>query len=234
MAGRLDWLFERPIAHRGLHDLALGVVENTPSAVARAIDHGFAVEIDVQETADGEALVFHDDTLDRLTMESGPVRDRTLTELRRVAMRGAEEPLWTLDECVDLVADRIALVVEIKSLGTCSRDHAARVARRIAERSARAAVKSFDPACVFAARAAAPSTICGLIGEAGSHVGLLEGVDFLSWSLDDLDRPAVTTARAGGLPVMSWTVRSAADQAQALRRADQIVFEGFLPAVQNR
>lgn len=63
----LDGLFERPIAHRGLHDRAKGVVENTASSVARALEQRFSIEIDVQETAEGEAVVFHDDTLERLT-----------------------------------------------------------------------------------------------------------------------------------------------------------------------
>ena len=52
MAG-LDWLIARPIAHRGLHDEARGIIENTPSAIAAAVAADYAIEIDLQVTADG-------------------------------------------------------------------------------------------------------------------------------------------------------------------------------------
>jgi len=66
MAG-LDWLIARPIAHRGLHDEARGIVENTPSAMSAAIDANYAIEVDLHITADGEAMVYHDATLGRIT-----------------------------------------------------------------------------------------------------------------------------------------------------------------------
>src|SRR4051794_2404055 len=66
MKAALDWLTARPIAHRGLHDKAKGVIENTVSAALAAVDAGYAIECDVQLTGDGEAVVFHDFTLDRL------------------------------------------------------------------------------------------------------------------------------------------------------------------------
>ena len=62
-----EWLVARPIAHRGLHDPAAGLIENTLAAADAAIAGGYAIECDVQDTADGEAVVFHDFTLDRLT-----------------------------------------------------------------------------------------------------------------------------------------------------------------------
>ena len=80
------WLTARPIAHRGLHDRAAGVIENSPSAALAAIDKGFAIECDVQLSADGEAVVFHDFELDRLTGEAGRVRDRSAAELAALAI----------------------------------------------------------------------------------------------------------------------------------------------------
>jgi glycerophosphoryl diester phosphodiesterase len=82
---RLDWLTARPIAHRGLHDKAAGCEENSLAAFAAAATHGFAIECDLQLSADGEAMVFHDDTLDRLTAETGPVIDRTADDLQQIA-----------------------------------------------------------------------------------------------------------------------------------------------------
>ena len=62
-----DWLTARPIAHRGLHDRAASRPENTLAAARAAVAGGFAIECDVQLSADGEAMVFHDAALGRLT-----------------------------------------------------------------------------------------------------------------------------------------------------------------------
>lgn len=252
--GSLGWLFERPIAHRGLHDRAAGVVENTASAVARAVEHGYAVEIDVRETRDGEAAVFHDATLSRLTGAEGRVAERTMAELRTLELKGAGDRIWALQDCLDLVAGRVALVVEIKAPWGVEPSFARRVAGIVAARDAAIAVKSFNPHAVRAVRAAAPQLARGVIGEAFAdhdptwrrlgarrrasardirHMRFTKP-DFLSWDIEDLSRPAVVTARAAGLPVMAWTVRDAGQQRRAAHSADQIVFERFLPAAQNR
>ena len=62
-----DWLTARPVAHRGLHDRARGIIENMPGAALAAIEGNFSIECDIQLTADGEAMVHHDDELGRLT-----------------------------------------------------------------------------------------------------------------------------------------------------------------------
>ena len=90
-----DWLVARPIAHRGLHDPAAGLIENTLAAADAAIAGGFAIECDVQDTADGEAVVFHDFTLDRLTSQKGLVRERKAADLAGTALRGAAEGIPT-------------------------------------------------------------------------------------------------------------------------------------------
>ncbi len=76
-----DWIVATPIAHRGLHNAAQGVIENSTSAAQAAIARGFAIECDVQLTADGEAVVFHDFTLDRLTEAVGRVDAMTAAQL---------------------------------------------------------------------------------------------------------------------------------------------------------
>src|SRR5688572_7739748 len=91
-----DWLIGRPIAHRGLHDSKRGVIENTRSAFAAAIASNYSIECDVQLTADSEAVVFHDDTLDRLTLAQGPLITRTAAELKSVAFRSSSDRIGTL------------------------------------------------------------------------------------------------------------------------------------------
>ena len=84
----LAWLTARPIAHRGLHDAAAGVIENTPSAFAAAIAGNYGIECDLQISADGEAMVHHDDALGRLTEGSGRLAAMTAAELKHVALQG--------------------------------------------------------------------------------------------------------------------------------------------------
>jgi len=81
-----DWLTARPVAHRGLHDLARGIVENMPSAARAAVDGRFAIECDIQLSADGEAMVHHDDALGRLTEGSGALLGMTAAELKAVTL----------------------------------------------------------------------------------------------------------------------------------------------------
>ena len=111
-----DWLTARPVAHRGLHDRAHGVIENMPGAIRAAIEGRFSIEVDLQLTRDGEAMVHHDDALGRLTNGSGALRDKTAAELRQVAFRDTPERMMSLADLCTLVGGRVALVLELKQL----------------------------------------------------------------------------------------------------------------------
>src|ERR1700729_2049979 len=91
-----DWLTARPVAHRGLHDRARGIVENMPAAAQAAVDGNFAIECDIQLTADGEAMVHHDDALGRLTEGSGPLLGKTAAELKAVSFKDTPERMMSL------------------------------------------------------------------------------------------------------------------------------------------
>ena len=109
------WLVERPIAHRGLHDSANGVIENTLRAAEAAIAGGFAIECDIQLSADGEAIVFHDETLDRLTDASGPISALSAAEIAKVRIEGSGEPPPTFAAFLAHVAGRTPIICELKS-----------------------------------------------------------------------------------------------------------------------
>ena len=110
-----DWLTARPVAHRGLHDISRGIVENMPAAAQAAIAGHFAIECDIQLTADGEAMVHHDDELGRLTEGSGALLAKTAAELKAVRFKATGERMMTLADLCDLVAGRVPLVIEVKS-----------------------------------------------------------------------------------------------------------------------
>lgn len=248
----LGWLFERPIAHRGLHSRDDGIVENSRSAVSAAMAGGFAIEVDVQMSADGEAVVFHDAVLDRLTHASGPVNAGTAADLRTLPLAGSwhGDRVWTLPDLLSEVAGRVPLVVEIKTQARDGTRLARRTAELLAAYSGRAAAKSFDPRIVAQLRRIAPHLPRGIIGCAfsGSNPEWrtlsapqrfaarhllhwpMTRPHFLSWHVHDLPRRAAGLVRTTtAAPIMAWTVRTSLDQARAAVYADQMIFEGFTP-----
>ncbi|ESR23584.1 glycerophosphodiester phosphodiesterase family protein [Lutibaculum baratangense] len=242
------WLTERPVAHRGLHDRARGIVENTASAVEAAIAGGFAIEVDVQEAADGTPVVFHDDTLERLTHASGPVAALDPSELKAAVFRETADRIQTLDELLEQVDDRAPLVIEIKTDFTGKAAYSARVAERVARYRGRAALMSFDPGAVTAVRLAAPAVLRGITAEGyrtwkprntsrGGRAAmryLAHAVrsrpHFVAYSVDDLPALAPTVMRRlFGIPLLTWTVRTEEQRMRAAEHADQMIFEGFVP-----
>jgi glycerophosphoryl diester phosphodiesterase len=241
-----DWLIARPIAHRGLHDAKRGVIENTRSAFAAAMASNYAIECDVQLTADGEAVVFHDDTLDRLAVAQGPLIARTSAELKQVALRGSTDRIETLADLLAQVRGRVALIIELKSAWNGNVALALRALQVLRSYSGSCALMSFDPDLIEALRCE-PQIPRGIVAERVTrsswqalplarrlelrHLCHWQRTlpDFISFDAGGLPWAPVTQLRAAGLPVVTWTVRSE-DEASAVRRyCDQITFEGFLP-----
>ncbi len=252
MADYLNALMAKPIAHRGLHDRSIGVIENSQAAFLAAVERGYGIECDVQVTRDGEAVVFHDFNLDRLTGESGRVDERTAAALGEISLTQsyAGNAIYPLAKMFDAVAGQVPIVVEIKSRF----DGDLRLTRRVAEivksyPDHPICIESFDPQIVTALRTLLPSHPHGIVAMAryeypdyaglsveekhamGNllHFGEMQPA-FLSWSVKDLPQAAPYLCRTAlGLPVSAWTVRTPEDVARASIHADQIVFEGFLP-----
>ena len=160
-----DWLTARPVAHRGLHDAARGIIENMPGAVTAAIEGNFAIEVDLQLTADGEAMVHHDDALGRLTEGSGPLLGKTAAELKAVRFRDTSERMMSLGDLCALVDGRVPLVIEVKSHFDGDRKLVARMAQVLSGYSGPAAVMSFDPDQVLALRENIPDRPRGIIAQ---------------------------------------------------------------------
>jgi glycerophosphoryl diester phosphodiesterase len=245
----IEWLVARPLAHRGLHD-GKGIIENTASAFAAAIAGNYGIECDLQVSADGEAMVHHDDALGRLTEGSSRLDAMTAAELKRVAPRAGTDRMMTLGELCDLVAGRSTLLIELKSHFGRDRRLVARAAHVLSGYRGPAAVMSFDPEQMAAMRAAAPALPRGIVGEAAywgegrrkdAWASGLRRIaynaqlmrmrpQFIAYALRDL--PSLMTAvarRLFHLPILAWTVHSALEWDNAGRHADQMIFEGFRP-----
>jgi glycerophosphoryl diester phosphodiesterase len=233
---RMKWLTMRPIAHRGLHDKARGRYENTLGAARAAVQAGFHIEVDLHLSADGVPIVFHDDTLDRLTALKGPVRGKSVAELAKIMIAGTKDHVPTLDELLTTVAGKVGLVLELKGIAGADKGFVEAVAARLKNYGGPVAVMSFDHWLIEDCHRLAPELILGLTAEGDdthrdAHRAVAKScdVDFVSYSLRDLPCRFVSEFRAGGRPVITWTVRSPADAEKSARYADQITFEGFDP-----
>lgn len=244
-----DWLTARPVAHRGLHDAARGIVENMPAAWRAAIAANFAIECDIQLTSDGEAMVHHDDALGRLTEGSGALREKTAAELKAVRFKATDERMVTLADLCALVAGRVPLVIEVKSHFDGDRRLVKRMADVLSSYDGPAAGMSFDPDQVLALREFIPGRPRGIVAqrrytahdwpEASPvqrqnmkhlHQFFRAQPYFIAYRVDDLPSPAPWIARnIFGRPLLTWTVRTPAQRARAARHADQMIFEGFTP-----
>ena len=241
-----------PIAHRGLHERGRGIVENSRAAAEASIAAGYGIELDVQMTADGEAVVFHDDAMPRLTGEPGLVRDYTAAALGRILLTDTAETVPTLAEFLALVAGRAPLLVEIKdqdgSLGPDVGALEARVAALLEGYGGAAALMSFNPHSVAALASLAPERPRGLTTCAfdtadwslpdyrrAELAALTDaertGAAFVSHDRKDLANPALARLKAEGLPILTWTVRSLEQEADARRVADNVTFEGYRAAI---
>jgi glycerophosphoryl diester phosphodiesterase len=242
-----DWLTARPVAHRGLHDVARGIVENMPAAALAAISGNFSIECDIQLAADGEAMVHHDDTLGRLTAGSGALLGMTAAELKAIRFKDTPERMMSLGDLCALVDGRVPLVIEVKSHFDGDRKLVARMAEVLASYKGPAVGMSFDPDQVLALRERMPLLPRGIIAQRNydddywtklspeQRRGMLDlrhawrtRPHFVAFWVEQLPAPAPWIARnLLGLPLLAWTVRTPEQRERASHYADQIIFEGF-------
>lgn len=244
--------FQRPIAHRGLHDKKRGIIENSASAFEAAIARGFGIECDLQLTADGEAMVFHDPTLKRVLGQKDQVRAMSAQQMGALPLLGSAAPdrPQTLAAFLGQIAGRTPLVIEIKQqANTADVDILARrVAALVSAYKGPLTIKSFDPRTLIAMRKAGYRGPLGIVtygydrpdwyGDMPAPTRFIlrnllhypfSRFTFISCERAALTRPAIGLFRALGFKVMSWTIKSAAEARDARQHADQIVFEGFDP-----
>src|SRR5512140_2406458 len=244
-----DWLTARPVAHRGLHDAARGIMENMPAAAQAAISGNFGIECDIQLTADGEAMVHHDDGLGRLTEGSAALLGMRAAELKAVRFTDTSERMMSLGDLCELVAGRVPLVIEVKSHFDGDRKLVTRMAEVLASYAGPAAGMSFDPDQVLALRETMPQRPRGIVAErsydaadwpeatAAQRKDMLHlrhafrtRPHFVAYWVNELPALAPSIARnIFGLPLLTWTVRTPEQRERAARYADQMIFEGFRP-----
>ena len=245
--------FDRAIAHRGLHDRTKGVIENSRSAFAAAMERGFDIECDVQLSRDGVPMIFHDDDLERLTGLSGPAAARDAAELEQTSLLGSAtgDTPQRLTTFLQQIGGRTLLQIELKRQPTAEmRDILARATvDALVDYAGAVTIESFDPHLLNAVRRHGYKGPLGIITYqymdkqenqhlTGTERWMLRHLlhwpwtrfDFISCGTGALNLPVVRLFRTLGVPVTAWTVRSPQEaQLARIAGACQIVFEGFDP-----
>lgn len=242
----LNWLVARPLAHRGLH--AGVAVENCESAFAAALDHNYSIECDLQITKDGEAVVFHDDEIDRLMEANGRVKDFTFKELKALTFKSGKDRVQSLSELLEQVDGAQTLVIELKSHWDGDQTLTHRAIEILQSYYGPCALMSFDPEMIACIAERAPNTVRGITADRVvdpyyNPLQLAQRISmrnfkhlaetrphFVSYDFKGLPFAPVTAIRNAGYPVITWTIESPADATAALRYCDQVTFQGYHPA----
>jgi glycerophosphoryl diester phosphodiesterase len=246
-------LIRIPIAHRALHDRSAGRIENSVAAIRAAIAAGYAVEIDVQLSSDGQAMVFHDDRLERLTAATGWVRDHTAEHLDEMVLTEGTDTIPTLPQVLAIIAGQVPLLIEIKDQSLTMTDTDGRLETAVADAlrgyTGDVAVMSFNPHSMAHMARLAPDVARGLTTSAydpqdwapmpPAQCDALRaipdydrvGASFISHEGRDLLRPRVAALKAEGAAILCWTIRSPEDEAAARNVAQNVTFEGYAAVI---
>ena len=240
-----------PIAHRALHDASKGVFENCRSAIIAAIEHGYAIEIDLQLSADGRAMVFHDDTLDRLTDKRGDVSDYTAAELSRIKVGSGQDVIEPLEDILRLIDGRVPLLIELKDQSRQLSQTDGRLEQAtiyaLSLYHGLVAVMSFNPHMIATMAKLSSNLPLGLTtgsfmdpswginAERIEHLSQIADFDpkrysFVSQFALELAAPCIQTLKERGAAIFTWTIRSPEAEAVARQTVDNITFEGYLAA----
>ncbi|WP_300531876.1 glycerophosphodiester phosphodiesterase family protein [uncultured Mameliella sp.] len=239
---------DRPIAHRALH--GPGRPENSRAAIRAAMAAGYAIEIDLQLSKDGQAMVFHDYALTRLTGASGPIQQRSADELAGLTLIGGDEGVPLFAEVLKIVGGAVPLLVEFKDQDGRMGPDIGRLERAAAEAAqgyeGPLAFMSFNPHSAAEMARLCPEIPRGLTtcactpadhptlgAEARAALrempGIAEmGAGFISHDHHDLNSPQVARQKARGLNLLCWTVRSPEEEAQARQVAENVTFEWYM------
>jgi len=227
------------------------VIENSVTAFEKAIEHGFGIELDVQLSADSQPMVFHDYDMTRLTGSSGPIQQRSSVELAQITLTDGTDTIHTLPEVLELVQGRVPVLIEIKDQDGGMGPNVGRLEQAVADAlkyyHGPVAVMSFNPYSTASFADMAPTVPRGLVTSSFDpdawplrpatcyrlrNIPDFDkvGAQFISHEVEDLSRDRVLEIKQAGHPILCWTVRSAEQAKQALHYADNITFEGYIPA----
>jgi glycerophosphoryl diester phosphodiesterase len=239
------------IAHRGLHKANEHCYENSLTAILGAIKSGYGIEVDLQLSSDGHAMVFHDYTLDRMTSHNGPINQLPAKELEQIFLNDSKDTIMQLSTLLKHVSGRAPLLIELKDQSVCLGPTTGILEKAVAQAlegyEGAVAIMSFNPTSVKAMANLAPQIARGLATDAFKanewpkvkgqrlqqlrRLGNYEAIQasFISHDYRDLASYRLAGIKASGDPILCWTVTTHEDEKTARVIADNITFETYLP-----
>lgn len=236
------WLVETPIAHRGYH--SKNAPENSLAAFSSAIEKGYAIKLDVQLLSDGTVVVFHDESLARMTGNDGYIKYLNKDDLKALKLNGTKETIPTLAEVLALVDGRVPLLIEIKNKYKVGKLEQS-VIDLLKNYSGEYAVQSFNPYSLAYFKKHAPNILRGQLSGffKGEKLGFLKKFvlksmrlnkkvsepHFIAYEASTL--PNRFVRRYKTLPLLAWAVKSKEEYLQVVKYCDNIIFEKFDPEI---
>ena len=237
-----SWLVETPIAHRGLHDKTSP--ENSLSAFEKAVENGYAIELDVQLLADDTVVVFHDESLSRMTGNDGYIKFLNKDDLKVLNLAGSKEHIPTFEEVLKLVNGRTPLLIEIKNQFKVGKLEQ-KVIDLLKDYKGEYAVQSFNPFSLNYFKHHAPQILRGQLSGYFKEEKLafikkfllkrmsfnknVSEPNFISYDATTLPNRFVRKYKR--LPLLAWTVRSKEEYLKTIKYCDNIIFENFIPEI---
>ena len=236
--GRVAFLRSHDIAHRGLWGGP--IPENSLAAAHAAVQGGFGIECDVRLSRDGTVFVFHDADTERLTGKPGRLGERDSRAISELRLKDGNEPVPSLAQLLALIAGQVPLLIEIKTDRMADTAPLCLAVRRALEGyRGPVAVMGFNPEVSRWFATHAPRIVHGLVmteRRENRFRALRDAVvrrlavarakpDFLGYDVRFLPSALPSALHAGGMPVLSWTVRTAEERATVAAHADRPIFE---------
>lgn len=241
---KASFLLGKNIAHRGLYNNDGGIPENSLEAARKSVLCGFGVELDLRLSSDGEVMVFHDETLERMTSHEGAIHDYTKNELQQISLLGTKQTIPTLSQYLEIVDGKVPLIIELKD--TKQNPHfCEKVATILDNYRGDFVVESFFPDILIWFKKNRPSYIRGqlsLVMKKGEKSFLIRFVlaylltnflskpHFISYRHEDVDNLSFKICKAYGAMTVGWTIDTLPAYKKSTAIFDTIIFEKILPA----
>lgn len=244
------WLSAIPIAHRGLFDHKNNIPENSLLAFKHAVDHGFAIELDVHLSQDHHVIVHHDAHLKRLSQKESYLKDLSAADLGAIKLLNTQETIPTLQAVFDLVKGQVPLYIEIKG-GPRNAEHPYHLEEQVVSLvqaySGPVAVLSFEAASLEYLRHYAPEILRGqnfcaededLKSPLRIAVSLISALlqskpHFLVYDNERL--PSLFALVLSYFKVLiSYNVNSEKEYFHVQKIAQNIIFENIKPNIKNK
>lgn len=236
-----SWLVNTYIAHRGLHDEECP--ENSLPAFQKAIDKGYAIELDVRLLADNNVVVFHDEQISRMTSGDKYINNLTKDTILDYNLKDSKEKIPLFSQVLELVDGKVPLLIEIKNEGNPG-ELEKQVLKMLKEYKGEYAIQSFNPYVVEWFKDNAPEITRGILssyfkGEklacykkfALKRMLLNKKCEPMFISYDVRNLPNRYVRKYENLPILTWVVRSQQDYERVIKFSDNIIFENFTPKI---